>query len=82
MIHAWHRPAGAEGVAWNGELPRPVGVAWSGRTDDRGMAIVPVAGAGEWLLGVVHMVASSDPVAADWESTWASLAFVRQPLRP
>jgi len=29
------------------------------------------------MISVVHMIPSSDPSAADWESTWASLTFAR-----
>lgn len=73
LLRAWHRPpAPARGAA-----PAPAPVAWSGRTDARGEARVPVAAAGEWLLGAVHMVTARDRAVADWESTWASLVFRR-----
>ena len=69
-LNAWRRPFARRG--------QRVPVAWSGRADARGEITVPVSAAGEWLLGVVHMVASRDRDAADWESSWASLTFARR----
>jgi hypothetical protein len=54
-----------------------VGVASAARTDAHGEVTVRCAEPGEWLVSAVHMVPSSDVSKADWESTWASLTFVR-----
>ena len=73
LLHVWRQPPGAADAS-----NRPqVDVAWSGRTDESGEAVVPVDMAGEWLLGAVHMIPSRDPASADWESTWMSLTFER-----
>jgi len=47
------------------------------RTDRAGLATVPIAAPGEWLVSAVHMVPSEDRAAADWQSYWASLSFAR-----
>jgi uncharacterized GH25 family protein len=77
LLNAWRQPFGPGGRLRDPARRDTVAVAWSGRTDRRGEALVPVGAAGEWLLGTVHMVPSRDPSAADWESTWASLTFGR-----
>ena len=46
-------------------------------TDAHGEAVLSCAALGEWLVSVVHMEPSRDSAQADWESTWASLSFVR-----
>lgn len=75
LVKAWRRALGPGGVPVDPETRDSVGVAWKGRTDARGEVTVPVVKAGEWLLSVVRMVPSGDRATADWESTWASLAF-------
>jgi hypothetical protein len=82
LLHAWHQPFGGDGSLLDPARRIAVEVAWSGRTDRRGEARVPVAEAGEWLLGAVHMTPSRERAVADWESTWASLTFGRAAVRP
>jgi uncharacterized GH25 family protein len=77
LVNAWRAPSGAGGVPTDAATRDSIGVVWRGRTDARGEAAVPVAGAGEWLLSVVQMVPCPDRGEADWESTWASLTFQR-----
>lgn len=79
LLGAWRQPFAAADRPADPARRDGVGAAWRGRTDARGEATVPVERAGEWLLGVVHMIPSRDPVVADWESTWASLTFAREP---
>lgn len=81
LLKAWRQPFTAGDGLLDPARRDTVAVAWSGRTDGRGEAVVPVAEAGEWLLGAVHMIPSSDPAAADWESTWGSLTFARARTR-
>ena len=76
-LRAWHQPLGPGGRPLDPARRDSVAAGWSGRTDARGEASVPVAQAGEWLLSAVHMIPSREPTAADWESTWASLTFGR-----
>jgi hypothetical protein len=76
-LRAWRQPLGPGERPLDPARRDSVGAGWSGRTDARGEASVPVAQAGEWLLSAVHMIPSRDPTAADWESTWASLTFGR-----
>jgi hypothetical protein len=45
------------------------------RTDRDGQALLPLAGAGFWLVKSVAMVAAPPGVGVDWESWWASLTF-------
>lgn len=78
-LRAWRQPMGPGKRTLDPAGRDSVAAAWSGRTDDRGEARVPVAEAGEWLLSTVHMVPSRDRSVADWESTWASLTFGRVP---
>lgn len=77
-LRAWRQPLGAGGRPTDPVRRDSVSVAWSGRTDARGEAEVPVVEAGEWLLATVHMTRSRDLEAAEWESTWASLTFARR----
>jgi hypothetical protein len=80
--------AGALVKAWRSALASPdvpravaerdsVGPAWRGRSDARGEVTIPVEEQGEWLVSVVRMIPSQDRAVADWESTWASLTFVK-----
>lgn len=77
LLNAWRQPFGADGRPLDPARRDAVQVAWSGRTDGRGEAVVSVDDVGEWLLGIVHMIPSRDPAVADWESSWASLTFAR-----
>jgi len=81
LLNAWRQPLSTDGRPLDPVRRDTVRVAWSGRTDGRGEAVVPVEDAGEWLLGVVHMVPSRDPAAADWESSWGSLTFAKDRAR-
>lgn len=81
LLNAWHQPFAADGRPLDPARRDTAQVAWSGRTDARGEVVVPVDPAGEWLLGVVHMIPSRDPGLADWESNWGSLTFTRDRIR-
>lgn len=82
LVRAWRQDLGA-----NPALPRDaaardsVGPSAEGRSDAAGIATLAIDGAGEWLVSGVHMVPSEDKEAADWQSEWASLTFVRGPRR-
>jgi uncharacterized GH25 family protein len=77
LVRAWRAPLDASGLPRDPAVRDSVGPAWQGRTDARGETNVPVADAGEWLVSCVHMVPCRDATQADWESSWASLTFVR-----
>ncbi len=76
-IKTWRHACDAVGAPADPETRDSVSVASETRTDAHGEVDVRCAEAGEWLVSVVHMVPSSEPAKADWESTWASLTFVR-----
>ena len=76
LVQAWHAPLEAAvipGPCADSDNAAP----WQGRTDADGFVTVPCAAAGAWLIGAVHMVPCAGAAEADWESTWASLAFGR-----
>jgi uncharacterized protein DUF4198 len=81
-VQAWLAPLGEGDVPRDAASRDSVAVSWRGQTDSGGRAVVPVSAAGEWLLSVVDMVPSHDRAEADWESTWASLTFVRLHAAP
>jgi uncharacterized GH25 family protein len=81
LVKAWRSPPDPGGLPRDPEKRDSVAVASQGRTDARGEVELPVDEPGEWLVSAVNMVPSADPAAADWESTWASLTFVRPPAR-
>jgi hypothetical protein len=88
LVKAWRTPLAASGATRPVFERDSVAVAWQGRSDAAGRVTIPVREAGEWLVSVVHMEAShsvwslpGSSVAADWESTWASLTFART-VRP
>jgi uncharacterized GH25 family protein len=56
-------------------LPQTGGTSLSARTDSRGVAVLPLAGGGVWLLNAVHMVRANARIDADWESIWSSLTL-------
>lgn len=64
--------AGALVVAISRARP---GEARSARSDAEGRVRLKLDGGGFWLVKAVHMVESSQPALADWESLWASLTF-------
>jgi uncharacterized GH25 family protein len=78
-VKTWRHACDAAGALADPESRDSVGVASEARTDVRGEVAVRCAEPGEWLVSAVHMVPSSDVSKADWESTWASLTFVRPP---
>ena len=45
------------------------------RTDETGMASIPLTGNGTYLLSAVHLEESPAESGAVWNSTWASLTF-------
>lgn len=77
LVQAWHAPfqSGTSPRACDEE--RPAKAVWRGRTGADGVVRLRCAERGEWLIGTVHMISSLAPAEADWESTWASLAFGR-----
>jgi uncharacterized GH25 family protein len=76
-IKTWRHACDAAGALADPETRDSVGVSSAARTDAHGEVTVRCAEPGEWLVSAVHMVPSSDVSKADWESTWASLTFVR-----
>ena len=77
LVRAWRTPLDASGLPRDPAVRDSVGPAWQGRSDARGEAVVPVTNAGEWIVSCVRMVPCGDRAVADWESSWASLTFVR-----
>jgi uncharacterized GH25 family protein len=55
------------------------GEARSARSDSEGRVRLKLDGGGFWLVKAVHMVESSQPTLANWESLWASLTFELPP---
>lgn len=45
------------------------------RTDDEGVARIPLARAGKWYVRTIHMVETPDEPDVDYESNWATLTF-------
>jgi hypothetical protein len=45
------------------------------RTDEAGRAVLPLGGAGPWLVASVHMVRAGLELDGDWESFWATVTF-------
>ena len=78
LVRAWVTPLRAGGMPANAAGRDSVGPALELRTAKDGTATLDVSRPGEWLVGTVHMVRSSDRKAADWESTWSSLTFARR----
>ncbi len=82
LVNAWRSPLAAAGRLADPFTRDTLGISWQGRTGSRGEISVPVAGAGEWLVSLVHMVPCEMRDEADWESTWASLTFERPSEEP
>ena len=76
-LRAFRQPLAATGLPTDAATRDSLGVAFETRTDRAGLATVPVAAPGEWLVSAVHMVPCDDRAAADWQSYWASLSFAR-----
>jgi uncharacterized GH25 family protein len=51
------------------------GFSFTTRTDNNGLAKIPLANAGRWFVHVLHMQPAADPKEAEWESFWATLTF-------
>lgn len=49
--------------------------AVSTRTDDEGVASIPLSHAGKWYVRAIHMVETTDEPEVDYESNWATLTF-------
>lgn len=45
------------------------------RTDDAGVARIPLSHAGAWYVRTIHMVETPDEPDVDYESNWATLTF-------
>jgi uncharacterized GH25 family protein len=77
-LKTWRAVLAPDGGPSDGAVRDSIPMVWQGRTDARGEVAMPCAKAGEWMASVVHMEPSRDRTAADWESTWASLTFLRR----
>jgi hypothetical protein len=77
LVKAWRTPLASGSEPTNLAARDSVPVVWQGRTDRKGEVVLRTEDPGEWLVSVVHMTASRDSIAADWESTWSSLTFSR-----
>jgi len=77
LVKAWRQPLDPRGRTRDAGARDSVDVAAHARSGADGVATLPIAGAGEWLISTVHMVPSEDPAEADWQSFWASLTFAR-----
>jgi uncharacterized GH25 family protein len=75
LVRAWRAPLGAGALPTAADTRDSTGAAAAARTDASGRARLATLDAGEWVVGVVHMVPSRDAAEADWESAWASLTF-------
>lgn len=81
LVQAWNVPLAAAGGL--GHCAESSGTAaWRGRTGSDGMVTLPCGAAGAWLIGSVHMIPCAARDQADWESTWASLAFAQKDSGP
>ena len=48
------------------------------KTNDKGIAVLPIKASGEWMISVVKMVLYSDALKADYESFWGSYTFYKK----
>ncbi len=78
-LRGWRSALGSAGEPRDPAARDSMAVAVQLLTNERGEALVPCAEQGEWMLSVVAMEPSRDRAAADWESTWSSLTFMRRP---
>ncbi len=81
LVRAWNQKLANGWTPQDGAARDSVGPVAHARTNDHGVATLALSGTGEWMVSAVHMVPSSDPRSADWESYWASLTFARVPGR-
>jgi uncharacterized GH25 family protein len=79
LVRAWNQPLAHGASPTDGAARDSVGPLAHARTNAKGVATLPLPKSGEWMVSAVHMVPSSDPRSADWESYWASLTFARMP---
>jgi len=81
LVRAWRQPLGPSSTPSLAPLDAAardsVGPSSSARTASDGTVTLATPTPGEWLVSVVHMVRSSEPDIADWQSYWASLTFAR-----
>jgi uncharacterized GH25 family protein len=77
LVRAWNQPLDREGLPRDAAARDSVGPAAQVRSDRNGLATLSLERSGEWLVGAVHMVPSTNRAVADWESLWASLTFAR-----
>ncbi len=77
LVKAWRAPLDSSGRPADPAGRDSVRIAWQAQTDARGRVSVPAREPGEWLVSVVDMVPCRGDRGADWESTWASLTFIR-----
>ncbi len=77
LVRAWRNPQPERGGAERDSVPPGAET----RSAADGSATLALEAAGEWLVNAVHMIPSTDPAQADWQSYWGSLAFVR-PTKP
>jgi hypothetical protein len=82
LVRAWRQPLEADVRPLAAAARDSVGPVCEARTGKDGTVRLRLIGSGEWLVSTVHMVASADPVAADWESRWASFTFGRPEREP
>jgi uncharacterized GH25 family protein len=87
LVRAWRQPLDREFSLLDPTLRDSIGPATESRSDDDGIAHLRVDRAGEWLLSAVHMTSArrsrslagdENPPNVDWESSWASLTFLRR----
>ena len=77
LLKTWRAELAPGGAPAEVATRDSIAVAWQGRTGADGEVTLPCARPGEWLASVTTMVPSADRAEADWESTWASLTFLR-----
>jgi len=84
LVRAWQQPLSGSLASLAGSLVPldaaardSVGPSVSARTANDGTVTLAIPASGEWLVSVVHMVRSTEPEIADWQSYWASLTFAR-----
>ena len=77
LIKTWRARLASGGMPQDAAVRDSIPMAWQGHTDARGELAMPCAQPGEWLASTVTMVPCPERSVADWESTWASLTFLR-----
>ena len=77
LVRAWVQPLGARRTPREIVQRDSVATTFQTRTLLDGSVRIPTPSSGEWMISVVHMVTSTEPRTADWDSYWASLTFAR-----